>query len=430
MSKQRPSASSPTARNAADHLPAAHWRHRIFKNSYTRQGRSIRLDRWSVKIQRQGRRCTFTLSARTKTAAASEAKAIYDTIVAEGWEAATRNHQSWSRGEAAFPKSDVRYWRERLLHRRYRFPASAQSDDHFAVQIEHAGTGYFFPLGTPDADKAAAKAHAIYWKVVQRGWDSVCRNYPRELVVGFEWSVNPLMWTYTTIHTLVGHPLNGNGSKPASTSPSQRVLLMEPDAGIRAALSWCIEQHRGFCAVAGDSVRPLEAAIDLHKPFMMLVNRNLGARLGFASPAQVAPVREGVPVLMYSVCPDGDTLFTSTPGGSQGYFLKRVAPERILEPSMEVASRSALSTDALLSRVKSHFKELLRSRADEDASGLSKLTRREREVLVLLSRGCVDKEIAQALGISIWTVHGHIKNIFERLQVRTRTEAVVRYLEK
>jgi DNA-binding NarL/FixJ family response regulator len=51
-------------------------------------------------------------------------------------------------------------------------------------------------------------------------------------------------------------------------------------------------------------------------------------------------------------------------------------------------------------------------------------------VLALLTKGLVDKEIAQAMGISIWTVHGYIKSIFERLQVHTRTEAVVRYLEK
>jgi DNA-binding NarL/FixJ family response regulator len=425
MSKQRPSASSLPARDGADDLPAAHWQRRIFKNSYTRRGRSIRLEGWSVKIQRQGRRCTFSLSARTRAAAAAEAKAIYDTIVAEGWEATTRHHQDWSRSEAPFPKSDVRYWRERLLHRRYRFPASAPSDDEFAVQIEHAGTKYFFPLGTPDAGKAAVKAHAIYWKVVQRGWDPVCRTYPRELIVGFEWSVHPLMWTYTTIHTLVGHGTNG-----APGQQAYRVLLMEPDAGVRAALTWCINQHPGLCAVAGNPEESIETALDRHEPFMMLVNRNLGARFGFSPPAQVAPIRDGVPALMYSVCPDGDTLFTSTPGGSQGYFLKRVEPGRLLEPFTEVAARSKLSTEGLLSRVKSHFKELLRSRADEDASGLSKLTRREREVLVLLSRGCVDKEIAQSLGISIWTVHGHIKNIFERLQVRTRTEAVVRYLEK
>ena len=49
---------------------------------------------------------------------------------------------------------------------------------------------------------------------------------------------------------------------------------------------------------------------------------------------------------------------------------------------------------------------------------------------MLLSKGCVDKEISTAMGISVWTVHGHIKKIFERLNVRTRTEAVIRHLEK
>ncbi len=84
----------------------------------------------------------------------------------------------------------------------------------------------------------------------------------------------------------------------------------------------------------------------------------------------------------------------------------------------------------LLARAKSYFKQLLQPRSNHMASAIGRLTRRESEVLALLSKGCVDKEIAQALGISAWTVHGHIKNIFERLQVRTRTEAVVRYLEK
>jgi DNA-binding NarL/FixJ family response regulator len=80
--------------------------------------------------------------------------------------------------------------------------------------------------------------------------------------------------------------------------------------------------------------------------------------------------------------------------------------------------------------VKRFFNELLRPRSTQRTGALARLTPRENEVLLLLSKGCVDKEIAQALGISAWTVHGHIKKIFERLQVRTRTEAVVRYLEK
>ena len=79
--------------------------------------------------------------------------------------------------------------------------------------------------------------------------------------------------------------------------------------------------------------------------------------------------------------------------------------------------------------MKLYFNGLLHL-ASQNTGALAKLTPRENEVLVLLSKGCVDQEIASALGISAWTVHGHIKKIFERLQVRTRTEAVVRYLEK
>jgi DNA-binding NarL/FixJ family response regulator len=123
-------------------------------------------------------------------------------------------------------------------------------------------------------------------------------------------------------------------------------------------------------------------------------------------------------------------MFVSTPGGASGDLVKRVKPERLLEPILNVASRSELMTDELLLRVKYYFQELLQLHSSHDNSALANLTRRESEVLALLSKGCVDKEIAQAMGISVWTVHGHIKKIFEQLNVRTRTEAVIRYLEK
>src|SRR5690349_13001607 len=165
MSKQRPSARIPSADAAVSDLPVAHWRRRIFKNSYTRRGRTYRLEGWSVKIQRQGRRCTYSLRGRTKAAAAAEAKALYDAVVAEGWEAAARLHAAAPSG-GSVTKFDTHYWRERLLHRRYLFPAASQTNEDLAVQIEHAGAGWYFPLGTPDPDKAAAKARSIYQKVV------------------------------------------------------------------------------------------------------------------------------------------------------------------------------------------------------------------------------------------------------------------------
>ena len=66
----------------------------------------------------------------------------------------------------------------------------------------------------------------------------------------------------------------------------------------------------------------------------------------------------------------------------------------------------------------------------ESARETARLTQRERDILNLLSEGCLDKEIADALGISLWTVHSHLKKIYEKLGVHTRTEAAIRYLHK
>ena len=114
----------------------------------------------------------------------------------------------------------------------------------------------------------------------------------------------------------------------------------------------------------------------------------------------------------------------------RGYLLKRVPPAHLLDPVIHSGNPAGTDAESHLAPVRLFFKELLRPRSGPHVAALSKLTPRENEVLMLLSKGGVDKEIAQAMGISVWTVHGHIKKIFERLGVRTRTEAVVRYLEK
>ena len=110
--------------------------------------------------------------------------------------------------------------------------------------------------------------------------------------------------------------------------------------------------------------------------------------------------------------------------------LTRVNPANVLDPMLQAGNFPGAAGEDPLAPVKLFFKGLLRRRAGQHTDALARLTPRENEVLLLLSKGCVDKEIAQAMGISVWTVHGHIKKIFERLSVRTRTEAVVRYLEK
>ena len=402
------------------------WSKRLFKNTYTRDGRRMKLEGWSIKIQHQGRRHTFSMGAPGREAAAVEAKAIYETIVAEGWDAAL-NHEKVPEG---FSKTDVRFWRQQLLQRRYRFPASGEPEKSFAVRIGHAGSAYFFPLGTTDLDEAAKMACRIYCTVVRQGWEAAGKLFPRELIVAFEWSANPIMWTYTTVHTLVGRIAHVETLSAPARAELQRVLIIETDTGLRRALTWCINHQPGFSAIACASPETFAAAFAAHKPKLVLLNRSLAERMGIEFSGGLTPLPSGALALAYSVSVDGDHMFVSTPGGAEGYMLKRVSPVSVLDPMLQTGAISATSTEDYLAAVKSFFKGLLRPRSGQHTDALAKLTPRENEVLLLLSKGGVDKEIATAMGISVWTVHGHIKKIFERLGVRTRTEAVVRYLEK
>jgi DNA-binding NarL/FixJ family response regulator len=435
VSKQRPSAKPKKAvsaktksRKTPEKLPAsaAEWIPRLFRNSYTRTGQRFEVEGWAIKIQHQGRRRTFSLSAETKEEAAIEAKAIHETILVEGWEAALRGFPP-KNSDNRHSKADAAYWQQRLLRRRYRFPGSGETETDLAARIDHGGIGYYFPLGTADPDAAATKAHQIYRSVLRHGWEKTNRTYSRELIVGFEWSANPILWTYTTVHTLVDPP---EPTKPDNAPAANRILILETDDGIRRALAWCINQQKDCVAVVCDSVASFDVAMERHRPQMVLLNRSLSERVGYPSPGEFAQVRPGVPALTFSAAPDGDQMFVSTPGGAVGYLLRRVDPSNLLKPMLNLGGQIETDPNEALSRVKSFFQKLLRPKAGQEDPGLARLTRRELEVLTLLSKGCVDKEIAQALGISAWTVHGHIKNIFERLHVRTRTEAVVRFLEK
>jgi len=426
MSKQRPSKKTARPKPAPQAEGYDSWSKRLFKNTYTRGGRQITVDGWSVKIQHLGRRHTFSLGTSIKEAAVIEAKAIYETLLAEGWDAALNNAKT----QGGFPKSDARFWQEQLLSRRYRFPASSEPEKSFTARISHAGSGYFFPLGTAELDKAAKMACQIYCSIVKQGWETACKSFPRELIVAFEWSANPIMWTYTTVHTLVGRLAQVETAPVAAPADFKRVLIVETDAGLRRALTWCINNQAGFCAVPCESPEAFDQAMAAHKPRLVLLNRSLAERMGIEFSGGLTSLKSGALALAYSVSVDGDHMFVATPGGAEGYMLKRVNPANILDQMFQAGNFPGTSAEDNLAPVKLFFKGLLRPRSGEHTTALSKLTPRENEVLMLLSKGCVDKEIAQAMGISVWTVHGHIKKIFERLSVRTRTEAVIRYLEK
>jgi DNA-binding NarL/FixJ family response regulator len=430
MSKRRPSAARGLSDlgEPDDRAEEMSWQKRLFRNSYTRDGQRYFLEGWCVKIQHQGQRRTFSLGVKSKEQAAAEAKAIHETILTDGWEATLLEFANRGLVRTVVPEADASdCWKDRLLVRRYLFPASTQVENDFAARIDNGGVGYWFPLGTSDSAEALLKAQEIQRRLTEDGWDSVCRKFSRELIVGLEWCSNPILWTYTTIHTLVSAQ---SEQLSANSAGKKRVLLVESDAGVRRALQWCVNQQAEFQCVSCDTAESFSHAFSVHRPHLVLLNRNLAERLRFATPGRVSEIQKGIAALTYSVAVDGDQLFVSTPGGANGYLLKRAKPTALFEPILKNTGAPSLSIEEIDRSVKNYFKDSLLPRSMSDGGALSQLTSREQEVLALMSKGCVDKEIAQALGISAWTVHGHIKKIFERLGVRTRTEAVVRYLEK
>jgi DNA-binding NarL/FixJ family response regulator len=282
-------------------------------------------------------------------------------------------------------------------------------------------------LGTNNATEAAALAMRIYRTVVTRGWASAHSRFPRELSLAFRWQDNPLAWTYTTIHTC----LRGCPPKPAADrTPNQSVVIIEPDGGIRFALAACINDQEGFSceatfAGAADALREIgRRRVDL-----ALANHDLPDEPGASCAEELQRAIPNLAVLSYSVFQDADQLFKSTPGGAVVYMLKRTSRSRLLEPIAEMAGPA--TREQIATHVRHYFQHLSALLPPGPPLWkLAKLTPREHEILAFLSKGALAKEIADTLAISNWTVHGHIKSIFEKLKVHTRTEAVIKYLQK
>ena len=450
MSKQRP---SQWPRPAARTHPASFWRRRVFKNTYTREHKLHTVKGWSVKIQHHGVRRTFSLGSARRVEAAVEAQAIYQTILTEGWEAALPADSSRTvrrvltlpaAPNESLPKTEVGYWKLRLLRRKYPGPSGAGSTDQLSARIEHDGISHYFPLGTSDEKAAAAKALEIYQTIAGAGWEEARRRFPRELTLAFHWAANPLAWSYATIHTQpTARPAStfagsATGPKPGSEGPAPRrgesplltIAIVESERGLHQAIAWHL-RHQVSSACYFASGEEAIREVPRQRIQLALVNHTLADMGGAICAEKLSRLAPSLPVLIYSVQADSEDLFKATPGGVAGYVLKRTAPEHLLAPIEGLLAAATISHEQISEKVRQYFQAVTSSlQSGQHMNEMGLLTSREREVLDYLSKGYIDKEIAEALGISAWTVHGHIKSIFEKFDVHSRTAAVVKYLQK
>ena len=158
-------------------------------------------------------------------------------------------------------------------------------------------------------------------------------------------------------------------------------------------------------------------------PAVVLMDIQLPGMSGIECVAKLKALHPTVLVLMVTVYDNNERIFDALAAGASGYLLKRDAPVKLLEALEDLLAGGSPMSGAIARKVVQHFHKAPPSRNKDH-----NLTPRETQILELLAKGSLYKEIAWDLGIGFETVRSHIDNIYNKLHVRTRTEAVVKFL--
>lgn len=201
------------------------------------------------------------------------------------------------------------------------------------------------------------------------------------------------------------------------------VAIVEDNAGLRNSLALLLEETPGLCCVGSFSTGE-DALTSLPKQpaEVVLMDINLPRMSGIECTRQLRELLPDVRVIMITVYRDNDKIFKALRAGARGYILKRATPEVILEAISDVHQGGAPMSGEVARKVVEAFQ-----RPDAPKDDTSDLSLREREVLELLAEGRPDKEIASELNISMPTVRYHLKHIYDKLHVRSRTEAALKH---
>jgi len=330
--------------------------------------------------------------------------------------------------------ADLAYWETRVLRQRYTAPTRPGSENELFARIEHDGQWVYFPLESHLPEKAAARAWTVYRTFANDGWNAVRKCYVRQIIWAIHWFTEPLACTYATLFTVLDHK-SAVAKAPVSAVQSVPVALVEPEPEVSRGLEQCLNSIPGYaCVQTAALAKQLlqQPASRARQPRLVLFNQHSLDLAADTFQQQLQTRWPGVIAMPFGIFGQSDELFTSVTGMDRGYFLRRRPPIRMLEPLAALWSTGSATPMQVRPQLQAYFQKLIVADAPDGAAAVAAgaLTQREAEILRLLGAGHTDKTISGLLGISVWTVHAHVKSVFEKLDVHTRAEAVMRYLQK
>jgi len=205
-----------------------------------------------------------------------------------------------------------------------------------------------------------------------------------------------------------------------------QVSVVEDNARVRSGLARLIELSPGFeCVSQHPTGEAAVAELSRIRPDVVLMDINLPGMSGVECVRHLKRLIPKTQVMMLTVYENTDLIFKALSAGASGYLLKQTPPAELLEAIRDVFRGGSPMTGHIARKVVASFQQTAANTRDMES-----LTPREQEVLDHLAKGFLYKEIADAMGISYDTVHAHIRKIYEKLHVRSRTEAVAKRLQQ
>jgi DNA-binding NarL/FixJ family response regulator len=215
------------------------------------------------------------------------------------------------------------------------------------------------------------------------------------------------------------------------------ISIVEDNDKLRATLAKVIGRAEGFHFVSDyGSAEDALADIPKVKPEVVLMDINLPGMNGVECVRKLKTILPETQVMMLTVYEDTENIFNALAAGANGYLLKRTPSKELIDAIREVHRGGSPMTTHIARLVVQSFQKSGAAPAQPTGGGsaaggdLSELSEREQQVLDLLAQGLIYKEIADKLNIGYETVHTYIRRIYEKLQVRTRTEAVAKFLQR